>query len=327
MQVSLRHRQAMVIVATLSSLVLLGQMPAYSGTEETRDTAIASRSSEKTASSVGTRKVAQSGQSCCGSNPKPTDEDFTFDVPEDGCDPVRFLQARYLIEENREFIAKGKLLHEKMQEQILIAKTLKGEANMLLNQVPAVAPPKLKGVQLQSAVRDYTKDLQTFVNNANRYKFNLQTFRSTIGECHRAQAAYDQQRGLYNLHCDQFHVNGLSNIEPPHICGQLNATAGEAGSIAGMLRADEQKLSASMQELRNNSALVTEGRNMVAANLTATATESVRQREEEKLAKEFGRLREEYEMLKIQSKMLGTEKQKEAGRSVKSVSGNVVKSK
>lgn len=269
------------------------------------------------------------GSNCCNGKDVPKNhntEDFTFDSPEPGCDPLRFLQARYLIEENREFIRNGKALHENMQNQILIAKTLKGNANMMQNGIPVVTPPKLSGAALQSAVRDYTKDLQTFVNHADRYKANLNVFRTTIGECQRAQATYNQQRQLYDLHCNQFHVNGLNTIEPPHICGVLQATAGEASHIANMLRSDEQKLSASMQELKNNNALVQESRSIVAANLAATANDAVRQREEEKLAREFGRLREEYEMLKIQSKMLGGEKQKEAGKLIRrSVQGNVVK--
>lgn len=269
---------------------------------------------------------AKSGASGGAKSVYDPNEDFTYAIPEDGCPPVRFHQARYLIEQNREFIQQGKALHEQIQNQILIAKTLKGEANMFLNNIPAAKPPKLAGPALQAAVRDYTRDLQAFVNHADRYKANLETFRKTIGECQRAQATYEQQRGLYKLHCDQFHVSGLSNIEPPHICGAVVATAGEASTIANMLRSDEQKLRASMAELNNNSALVNESRNMVAANLTATATESIRQREEEKLAKEFGRLREEYEMLKIQSNMLGTKNQQETGKLIKrSVSGNVVK--
>jgi hypothetical protein len=301
------------------------QAPAFADTAEgAHPKQYSSRVSRDNASDSGT--PARSSERCCAGKTLDEAEDFTFAIPEPGCDPKRFLQARYLIEENRDFIRNGKALHEKMQQQILIAKTLKGSANMMQNGVPAVAPPKLSGAALQSAMREYTKDLQTFVNHADRYKYNLNVFRTTIGECQRAQATYDQQRQLYDLHCNQFHVNGLNTIEPPHICGALQATAGEASHIANMLRADEQKLAASMQELRNNNALVQESRNMVAANLAATANESVRQREEEKLAREFGRLREEYEMLKIQSKMLGGEKQKEAGKLIRrSVQGNLVK--
>lgn len=319
-------RYMMALMAASSVIVSL-QTPTFADTVDgaslTRNDSIS-----RTPSSGSVNNLASDSNSgsCCSAKAVDKNEDFTFDVPEPGCDPKRFLQARYLIEENRDFIRAGKALHEKMQNQLLIAKTLKGSANMMQNGMPAVAPPKLSGAALQSAVRDYTKDLQTFVNHADRYKYNLNVFRTTIGECQRAQATYDQQRQLYDLHCNQFHVNGLNTIEPPHICGALQATAGEASHIANMLRADEQKLAASMQELRNNNALVQESRNMVAANLAATANESVRQREEEKLAREFGRLREEYEMLKIQSKMLGGEKQKEAGKLIRrSVQGNVVK--
>jgi len=273
---------------------------------------------------------ATAGDSCCSVAASPTlssvaGEDFTFDTPEDGCHPVRFHQARYLIGEANDFITTAKQLHEKVENQLLIAKTLKGEANMMFNQMPAVAPPKLKGAALQAAMGDYQKDLRKFVANADKYQLNLQTFRTTIGECQRAQADYQRQRNLYDLHCSQFHVANLTNIEPPHICGALNVTEGEASRIAGMLRADQQKLQQTMGDLNTKSQLLNESRNIVASNLTATATESIRQREEEKLAKEFGRLREEYEMLKIQAKVLGPDKQKEAGKLVqRSVSGNVV---
>lgn len=309
MQRNTQNRNA-IALATVSALALLVQTPGLS-----TPTAASPMSTSKTGS-------------CCSANTVSRavpDEDFTYDLPEEGCDPLRFHQARYLIEANREFIRTAKPLHEKMQEQILIAKTLKGEANMLLNQIPTVAPPKLKGAALQAAMGEYTKSLQAFVNNADRYKANLSNFRLTIGECQRAQATYDAQRAQYNLHCDQFHVQGLANIEPPHICGALNLSAGEASQISGLLRADEQRLAKTMTDLRNANSLVQESRNLVAANLANTVNDSVRQREEEKLAREFGRLKEEYSMLKIQSDMLGSVKQKEAGKLIhRSISGKVV---
>lgn len=295
-------------LAAVSVLALLGANPA--------------------SSTPAKAKTATARDSCCSGkavSQAVLDEDFTYDLPEEGCDPVRFLQARYLIEANREFIKTAKPLHEKMQQQILIAKTLKGEANMLLNRIPAVAPPKLKGPALQAAVADYTQSLQAFVNNADRYKANLKNFQLTIGDCQRAQATYDAQRSAYDLHCNQFHVPGLTLVEPPHICGALNLTAGEASKISGLLRADEQRLQKTMNDVNNAGALVNESRNLVAANLANTANDAVRQREEEKLAKQFGRLKEEYELLKIQSSMLGTEKQKQAGKMIhRNVAGNVV---
>lgn len=307
MERNLRHRYA-IALGVVSVLTLLGTNPASS--------------TPAPAGSTSTQNNCCSGKMV---SPAVLDEDFTYDIPEEGCDPVRFLQARYLIEKNREFINTAKPLHEKVQEQLLIAKTLKGEANMLLNRVPAVAPPKLKGPALQAAVADYTKSLQAFVNNADRYKANLNNFRLTIGECQRAQAQYDAQRSAYDLHCNQFHVPGLANIEPPHICGALNLTAGEASQISGLLRADEQRLQKTMTELNTAGALVQESRNLVASNLANTAHDAIRQREEEKLAKQFGRLKEEYEMLKIQSNMLGADKQKQAGKMIhRSVAGNVV---
>lgn len=271
---------------------------------------------------------------CCSSNQKIgnsaiTDEYFNvaddaFNTPEDGCDPIRFQQAKYLIGTGREFIKTAKPLHERMQEQILLAKTLKGRADTIMNQMPAVGSPKLQGAALKAAMDDYKKSLQAFVNNADQYQLNLRTFRDTIGECQRAQADYDRQRNLYALHCDQFHVQGLSQIEAPHICGQLDLTQGEAGHIAGALRADEQRLQAAMAEANINSALLGEARRLAAPNISNATTQAVRLQEEEKLAKEFGRLREEYEFLNIQAKVLGADKRKEAAKTIRSVSGKVV---
>ncbi len=291
-------------------------------------TQLPANSSPTSSQSSPTSNTNVSSGSCCSPEKVSRSvltEDFTYALPEEGCDPLRFHQARYLIEANREFMRTAIPLHEKMQEQILIAKTLKGEANMLLNRVPAVAPPKLTGSALQAAMAEYTRSLQAFVNNTDKYQANLNNFRQTIGECHRAQAAYDAQRNQYKLHCDQFHVPGLAAVEMPHICGALNLSAGEASQISSLLRADEQRLTKTMTELNTAGALVQESRGMVAANLANTANEAVRQREEEKLAKQFGRLKEEYEMLKIQAKMLTPEKQKLAGKMIhRSVSGNVV---
>ncbi|MBX9669499.1 MAG: hypothetical protein K2X93_17890 [Candidatus Obscuribacterales bacterium] len=333
-----RYRDFPKVVTALCCLFATIQLPGFS--HNTSDTTghILVEGASPTASAM-TRCIQEQGTarastktSCCAGNADETKADLIgeynsgmLDLPEEGCDPVRFHQARYLIESCRDYIKVAKPLHEKMEQQILIAKTLKGKADMLINNIPAVAPPKLKGLALQSATQDYTKDLQSFVNHADQYKMNLQIFRNTIGECRAAQAAYDRQRNQYDLHCNQFHVTGLSDIEPPHICGALGLTEGEAGHISGMLRADEQRLSQTMQELRQTNALVQESRNMVAANINASAHDAMRQKEEQKLSKEFGRLREEYELLKIQSNMLGTAKQREVGRLIqRSVSGNVV---
>lgn len=310
---------------------------------ETKESAIESKGtsavqSKETAAvkSGGTAAVDSKAPrpSCCSSTQKTDDAalpeeyfnvaDDAFNIPEDGCDPIRFQQAKYLIGTGREFIKIAKPLHERMQEQILLAKTLKGRADTLMNQMPAVGSPKLQGAALKAAMGDYTKSLQAFVNNAEKYRLNLRTFRDTIGECQRAQADYDRQRNLYDLHCDQFHVQGLSEIEAPHICGQLDLTQSEAGHIAGELRADEQRLQAAMAEANINSELLGEARRLAAPNINNATTQAVRMQEEEKLAKEFGRLREEYEFLNIQAKVLGVDKRKEAGKMIHSVSGKVV---
>jgi hypothetical protein len=273
---------------------------------------------------------AKPGNSSTTGDPAVTDAYFNvfddaFNVPEDGCDPIRFQQAKYLIKTGKEFIETAKPLHERMQEQILVAKTLKGRADVLMNKMPAVGSPKLKGAALKAAMDDYTKSLQTFVNNAENYRFNLQTFRDTIGECKAAQAQYDRQRNLYDLHCDQFHVQGFSQIQAPHICGTLDLTQGEAQHVAAELRADEQRLRQAMAEVNGKSELLNEANKLASGNISNSTTQAKRLEEEEKLAKQFGRLREEYEFLNIQAKVLGVQKQKEAGKMVKqTVSGKVV---
>lgn len=273
---------------------------------------------------------AESDGTAKSNNPAITDDYFNvaddaFNVFEDGCDPVRFQQAKYLIGTGRDFIKTAKPLHERMQEHLLVAKTLKGRADVLMNKMPAVGSPKLKGAALKAAMDDYTKSLQAFVNNAEKYRLNLQTFRDTIGECKAAQAEYDRQRNLYDLHCDQFHVQGFSQIEAPHICGELDLTQGEAQHVAAELRADEQRLQQAMADVNGRSQILREANNLAAGNISNSATQAKRLEEEEKLAKQFGRLREEYEFLNIQAKVLGVEKQKEAGKMIRqSVSGKVV---
>ncbi len=345
-----RYRDFPNVVTALCCLLVATQLPGFSSNANDTTSATDSKDGSCCTTEASSNRghsfndrdtardtsFAREKESCCPvgtprtHDGKPVDligeyDSGLLDTPEEGCDLVRFHQARYLIESCRDYIKAAKPLHEKMEQQILIAKTLKGRADMLMNNIPVVAPPKLRGSALESATRDYTRDLQVFVNHADQYKMNLQVFRNTIGECRAAQAAYDRQRNLYDLHCNQFHVNGLANIEAPHICGALGLTEGEAGHISGMLRADEQRLARTMQELRQTDGLVQESRSIVAANINASAHDAMRQKEEERLAKEFGRLREEYELLKIQSNMLGTAKQREAGRLIqRSVSGNVV---
>lgn len=252
--------------------------------------------------------------------------DDAFNAPEDGCDPVRYQQAKYLLETGREFIRTAKPLHERMQEHILMAKTLKGRADVLMNKMPAVGSPKLQGAALKAAMDDYSKSLQAFVNNAEKYRLNLKTFKDTIGACHAAQANYDRQRQLYDLHCEQFHVQGFAQIEAPPICPQMDLTQGEAQHIAGELRADEQRLQQAMADLNGRSQILTEANRLASGNIRNSATQAIRLQEEEKLAKEFGRLKEEYEFLNIQARVLGVDKRKEAGKTIRqSVSGKVVK--
>ena len=306
------------LLATTS--IVSAASPAVPQTEADKQNCCAAQEPASGQSCCAAQEPA-SGQSCCAPvvQTKVDAAEIKRLLDQDsepGCDPARFYQAKYLINSCNDFLSKAKPLHERMQEDILIAKTLQGEADMSINSMPT-NHVQLKGKALEDAKRQYATNLQSFASHAQAYQAALQKFQRDIGECHASQAQYDQQRSLYTLHCNQFHVANLPDLPPPHVCGALNMAEGDAARISGQIRADEQELAAAVATARQRNSVLAEGSRMAQTNILNTVKHSVRDQEEQKLSGQFGRLKEEYELLAIQGKALSPTVRKQVGATVR----------
>lgn len=196
-----------------------------------------------------------------------------------------------------DFIDRGRKLHESFDILIAQTKSLKGRASQLHTVPTNVTPVKLKGRELQEATRQFQIDVSQFKKNADTYRAHLEDFRRQIGECAAAQDAYNEAQKKYEMHCQQYHI---PNIPPPHICLELNVSASEAGGIAQQLMSDQMRAIRAEHELRSTNAQVRDLENASAKVDGYLQKQALRLKKEQELAAEFGKLREEYDLLEIE---------------------------
>jgi len=235
----------------------------------------------------------------------------------------RIQSAHELIKEIDQFQINAKKLHVHSENIIAQAERLRGGASKFdINTPPVNSGVKMNSAQLLEAKRQYQADIKEFTEHAKAYNQHLQDFQTLLGECHKSSQALAAVLQKYELHVTQFHLN-MPNIRPPHICGALQERVGDLTSEAHRMMGDqirvaeaEAKLDREQQGLQLADGAV--GTLQTKAMLTAQRAEG-----EFALASEFGRLKEEYDMLKTEKDTIYG-----AGKtSVKltSVSGKVIK--
>lgn len=219
----------------------------------------------------------------------------------------RIESARDILSEADKFRARAEAFHKRAEFQIAEAKKLKGKAEILQTRIPAVPGTlKLNGAQLEAAKSQYAADLKEFAAHARAYNLHLRQFQQTVGECHASNVTLNNVLRKYDLHLEQFHIPDLAaRIRPPHICGELAETLGaETESIASRIMHDQLRVIDAEQRLR-----VAEQKLQVAEAVAPSIQDkavnaSIRAQSEQQLMAEFGRLRQEYDLLKMANQRL-----------------------
>lgn len=179
---------------------------------------------------------------------------------------------------------------------------LTGRASTLqTNTMPNIPLIRLKGPQLQQAMRQYNVDVEQFKIHAADYNKHYNLFKSQIGECHAARAAFDELHKKYEMHCTAYHLN---NIPPPRLCPPMAGSVAEANSIAGQLRSDQMRALRAEGQLRQEEGRLRELENMQGTADALVVKSGERDRREREIAGMFGRLRQEYDLLEIERKTI-----------------------
>ncbi len=166
---------------------------------------------------------------------------------------------------------------------------------------PNIPLIKLRGPQLQQAMKQFNDDVEQFKIHAADYAKHYNLFKSQVGECHAARSSFDQLHKKYEMHCTTYHLN---NIPPPKLCPPMSGSVSEARTIANQLMNDQMRALRAEGQLRQEEGRLKEleGMQGTADNLVVKASE--RARREKEIAGMFGRLRQEYDLLEIERKTI-----------------------
>jgi chromosome segregation ATPase len=228
---------------------------------------------------------------------------WLFLSPESGAqasyDPAaRMKNARELIDSVNKYQSDSQRLHAQIEKTIQVAEKLKGQATDLEVRIDeGRLAPHLTGGQLKAAQAQYAGDVKAFQTHAQDYANHLQQFKVTVGECSANKAQYAAEVNKFQLHTEIFHI---PNIRPPHICGALNLSEGEASHIANQMANDQGRLQMAEQSLSNEQQRLNAKMSQLPALQNQVLNENRRALEEKKLAEEFGRLKAEYETLSVE---------------------------
>lgn len=204
---------------------------------------------------------------------------------------------------------------------------LTGRASTLQTlPMPNIPLVRLKGPQLQQAMKQFNIDVEQFKIHAADYNKHYNLFRSQIGECHAARSAFDQLHKKYEMHCTAYHLN---NIPPPKLCPPMSGSVAEANSIAGQLRSDQMRAMRAEGQLRQEETKLRELEGAQGAADSLVVKSAERDRRERDIAGMFGRLRQEYDLLEIERKTIDASRGAKAGAPVVRpyVSGKIKKGK
>lgn len=204
---------------------------------------------------------------------------------------------------------------------------LTGRASTLQTMpMPNIPLIKLKGPQLQQAIKQYNTDVEQFKIHAADYNKHYNLFKSQIGECHAARSAFDDLHKKYEMHCTAYHLN---NIPPPRLCPPMAGSVAEANSIANQLRSDQMRALRAEGQLRQEEGRLRELEGMQSTADALVVKGAERDRREREIAGMFGRLRQEYDLLEIERKTIEHSKGGKASAPVARpyVSGKIKKGK
>ncbi len=206
--------------------------------------------------------------------------------------------AARLIAQAENFKKQAAKLHGKAETSINAANRLAGQARSLTLRIGSP--------QFKSAVAQYSGDLAQFKAHAQQYNAHLAEFQKTIGECRAGEAAYDKELKDYQLHVNLFHLPDLTEaVRPPHICGRLQMSESETSRVANGIRSDQLKIIAAQQNLNAEELKLRQAQTAELSTTKKAVNASIREKHEQELAGEFGKLKEEYDLLKMENEALG----------------------
>jgi hypothetical protein len=221
---------------------------------------------------------------------------------------ARIESARQIIDDSHELKHVARQCHKDAELLIAQSQKLKGEARELETLQPHLPPSKsMSPAQLRQATGQYQADLNAFQKHAQAYDGHLKQFQLTVGECHSGEKMFDNILNKYALHVGQFHMS-TSTIRPPHICGVMKRMIDrDYSQISSSLINDQMRILSAENDLQRQEARL---QNAEQANVAASAkaiNQAKREEGEQSLASEFGRLKEECDLLQFErNRLIGT---------------------
>jgi DNA repair exonuclease SbcCD ATPase subunit len=213
---------------------------------------------------------------------------------------ARVQSARAIIMACNRYQKQTTELIAQLQKDTNQAVKLRGDARRYESKLaPRIKP--LIGAKLAAAKRMYKSDLDQFAEHARAYREHNVTIRHHYGECAASRAAYERNKNSYLLHGKEFH---MEDIPPPHICKAMQVAMDDATKTSGELRDSAKRLVDAQINL-----MKTEARLNAAEQNSESVNEDVRTQQalnlqEQDLAAEFARLKEEYRQLDVARKAL-----------------------
>jgi Tfp pilus assembly protein PilN len=237
----------------------------------------------------------------------------------------RIQSADELLNDIQHFKIQARQLHMHAQSLIAQATRLKGEASQFEIKAPAInSHTQMNSIQLAAAKQQYNNDINEFAEHAKAYNQHVIDFQKLVGECHASNEAVANILQKYELHVTQFHIP-MPNIRPPHICLGLQAQMGDMSGIARRMMGDQIRVIQSEAQL-NHEKTGMQMADTAAVNLqTKAMLNAQRAKGEAQLVGEYGRLKEEYDLLKTEKDTIDGVKIVNAKMMQTTVSGKVVR--
>jgi hypothetical protein len=223
-----------------------------------------------------------------------------------------------LISESQNLATEAQLLAQNLKPQTAQASdnALKGSAHFSQGIHFGSPPPlRLNASQYQAALSQYSNDISKFAEHAQQYDSHLQKFNSEIGACHASDQAYADNLKKYEMHLQEFHVPNLrlpsvalatGAIRPPHLCRAMVVSEGQAAQITGTYFNDQLRLVEAQQKLQLAEKQLRDTQKGIGLANQKLETEIKRGQGERDLAVEFGKLREEYDLLKTEKERIAS---------------------
>jgi hypothetical protein len=246
----------------------------------------------------------------------------------------RIQQASELKAGAERYVVQARKFHRSAEALIAESKNLENEARLLSQNSPntgeplkgsakftqgihltAPAPLKLTTAQYALALNQYSSDISKFAEHAQLYNLHLAKFNTEIGACHANDQAYADNLKKYGMHINEFHLPNLrlpstaiatGLIRPPHLCRAMVVSEGEASHITNSYFNDQLRLLDAQQRLETAESQLQASQQGVGLARQKLETEIKRGQGERDLAIEFGKLREEYDLLKTEQERIAS---------------------